>query len=557
MPKVLVENTSKSAQSFYGAMLQPGESRWLEAWPDQKPAAQSAVSMSADGKFYSAGEEVTALSALVSGAGKRIRSMLGAEAFDLVGISGLPAGASFSGAGSYNNAGILAVQSTGTITHNPTGWYDGTACLEFTPNANTSCEFRIFNAAGLNISDDDGLAFEFEVPEVDTSLQNFSINFQYSSDAVDNFPANLAGLRVWICDQANNQSKEKSGRKYIRQRWDHDATAANSGAWPGYAPTTVGAGADRKALVKHIRFTFSKFGGKTVKLKAVRRGGRSTPCFVIGSDNANPDTLFDRGFAYMASKGLPGYLAQYLSFLNSNAAALSGYRRAYAAGHEITGDDVVDRPLGSTVLDEAGMRAAVEGTRDGLKALGFTRSSRAWVANNNNTSYLMIRELARAGYVCNRNGVTDGIFVFPEGGVPDAFRLPAQSIDNMNWTAIQPIIDRAILTGCTLWIYFHGMLSSARLDEDRTANVTGTVGAPIARSGTESLTAYRARAAALGTAAGNASVVYFDARIGSGALGIWWEEFKPLADYLATKSGDKSCVVLSPDEWCREVGLLT
>ena len=108
--------------------------------------------------------------ASVSGAGirgKKVRSLLGAVAFDLIGITGLPAGASFSGAGSYASAGILAVQSTGTITHNATGWYDGTACLDFVPNADAA-EFRIYNAAGLYISDDDGIAFEFGVPDLDT-----------------------------------------------------------------------------------------------------------------------------------------------------------------------------------------------------------------------------------------------------------------------------------------------------------------------------------------------------------------------------------------------------
>lgn len=135
--------------------------------------------------------------------------------------------------------------------------------------------------------------------------------------------------------------------------------------------------------------------------------------------------------------------------------------------------------------------------------------------------------------------------------------MPAYGADNLNWTAIQPVIDRAIALGCTLWIYWHGVLSSARIDADRTANVTGTSGAPIARSGTESLSAYRARAAGLGTAAGNATVVYFDARIGSSALGIWWEELKQMFDYLAPKNADGTAAVVSGEQWCRDVGLLT
>ena len=500
---------------------------------------------------------------LVSGDGnlirtrpRRVNSMLGAEAFDLVAVSGLPAGASFSGAGSYASAGVLAVQSTGIITHNPTGWYDGTACLEFTPNTDTNAEFRIYNAAGLNISDEDGIAFEFGLPEPDTSKVNFNIFFDFNNDATNLFPTNNQYVRVWVCDQITAQTKEKGGQKYVRNLWDATAaTDAACGAWPGVINTGVqgGTGADRTALVKWFRFRMNKFSGQTLKFRAVRRGGRSTPCFVLGSDNAGPETLFS-SLAYAASKELPTYLAQYLS--NLTGTVLDGYRRASAAGVEITGDDIVDRALGSTVLDEATMRAAVEGTRDGLAALGFVRGTKVWVANNNSTSALMIRELARAGYVANRNGATDGRYVFPEGGVKDPFRLPALSIDQLNWTAIQPVIDRAITYGCTSWLYWHGVLSSARIDADRTANVTGTAGAPIARSGTESPSAYRARALALGTAIGTASVTYFDARIGSAALAVWWEELKQMFDYLAPKNLDGTCAVLGPEDWCRDVGLL-
>ena len=491
---------------------------------------------------------------------RRVRSMLGAAAFDLSAVTGLPVGASFSGAGTYANAGVLAVQSTGTLRHNPTGWYDGTACLDFTPNSDAA-EFRVYlgggPGGGVNISDDDGIAFEFGIPgDLDTGKSNFSIFFDYSSDAASAFPANTAQVRVWVCDQANSQTKEKGGRKYIRNRWDAiAATDAACGAWPGQinVSTLNGTGANRTALCKWFRFRVNKFSGKTVKFKSVRRGGRSTPSFVLGSDNANPDALFS-AMAYMASKGLPSYLAQYVSGLTG--AALDAYLRAHAAGVEVTGDDLVDRPLGSTVLNVGGMRAAVEGTRDALKLLGFTRGTRVWVANNNSTSALMVSELKRAGYVCNRNGSTDGLYVFPEGGVPDAFRLPARSVDNMNWTGIQPIIDRAVVYGCTAWIYWHGVLSSGRMDEDRNANITGTAGAPIARSGTESLAEYRARALGLGTAIGTASVAYFDARIGSAALGIWWEELKQMIDYLALKNMDGTCVVVSPEEWAFDVGLL-
>lgn len=483
-----------------------------------------------------------------------VRSIAGSVALDLVSLSGLPAGASFSGAGSYASAGVLAVQSTGTITHNPTGWYDGTACLDFVPNTDSSAEFRIYIAAGVNISDDDGLGFRFGIPEVDTTKQNFSIKFEYSVDATNLFPTNKGIMDIWRCDQTVAQTKEKAGEKYIRQRWDHDTTNANCGAWPGNGQSTTGTGADRTANVKFIRFACNKFDGKTIKFKSVLKGGRSTPCLVLGSDNANPEELAVRAFAYMAQKQLPGYIDQYLSNLTGAAGAL--VNRVYSAGFEVCGNDTQDRALGSTVTDESTMRSAIVTTRDTLRSQGYIYGSNVWISNNNSSSYLMIRELEAAGYVANRNGQTDGRYIFPEGGVKDPYRLPSISIDNTATATVQEYIDRAITVGCTLWMYWHGVLSSNRIDADRTANVTGTSGAPIARSGTETLTQYRARAAALGTAAGTASVAYFDARIGSAALGVWWEDLKTVLDYIVTKRSSGDLVVRSPEEWCRDVGLL-
>jgi len=485
-----------------------------------------------------------------------VRSLAGPVVLDLVALSGLPAGASFSGAGSYASAGNLAVQSSGTITHNPTGWYDGTACLDFTPNTDSSAEFRIYlGATGINISDDGGLGFRFGLTDIDTSKSNFTIDFNYSTDAVSLFPTNKKAVAMWRDVNSTAQSKERVGEKYYRQRWDYDTTDANCGAFPGIAQGTSGSGADRTANIKFIQFICSKFDGKTIKFKSVLKGGHSTPCLVLGSDNAGPEDL-SRAFGYMAQKSIPGYITQYLSGLTGNPTAASLFDRVYKAGFEAPGDDIIDRPLGSTVLDAATMRAAVEGTRDGLLAMGYRRGSKVWVANNNSTSQLMVDELRRAGYVANRNGATDGRYVFPEGGVKDPLRLPAIQWDNTAVATIQQYIDRCITYGATLWCYWHGVLSSAQLDADRTANITGTAGAPAARSGSETLSEYRTRMVGLGAGIGAASVVYFDARIGSTALGIWWEDLKTVLDYAVTKRTAGDLVIASPEDWCRDVGLL-
>lgn len=495
------------------------------------------------------------------GASRRVHSLLGVVALDLPTLSGLPAGASFSGSGSYDSAGVLAVQSTGTITHNPTGWYDGTACLEFTPNSDTA-EFRIYlGSTGVNISDDDGIAFRFGIPDdLDASKSNFSIGFDFSSDASSLFPTNTQYVRIWVCDEPTATGKEKGGKKYIRQMWDATAaTDAACGAWPGYINTGVysGSGADRTVMCKWVRFRCSKFDGKTLKFKSVLRGGRSTPAIVLGSDSITPEDLALRAYGYMAGKGLRGYVNQYLTQLSSDSASLDRVRRIYAAGHEVCGNDVQDRALGSSVTDEATMRAAITTTRDTLRdSYGFRRGSRVWIANNNSSSALMIRELRSAGYVANRNGAGNGRYVFPEGGVDDPYRLPATGIDGKNFADMQAYVNRAVVLGASAWFYWHGVISSARIDADRTANVTGTAGAPVARSGSETPAQYRARCAALGTAAGTASVAYFDARLGSSALGVWWEELKELFDYLALKNSDGTLAVVTPEEWCRDVGLL-
>lgn len=543
------------------------QNTWSPGWGDERSDSEAAALL-ATGLFFDVDsasideQKAMAVSDLVLGGGirgKKVRSLKGPEAFDLMAISGLPAGASFSGAGTYAGANILAVQSTGTVTHNATGWYDGSPCIDFVPNTDSSAEFRIYNAAGFNISDDDGIAFEFAIPmDLDTSKVNFSIIFSYSSDAVSLFPTNTSGVDVWRCDQSGATYKEKGGRKYIRQRWDYDATDANAGAFHGYnRPANGGTGADRTALVKWVRFAMSKFSGKTVKFKAVRRGGSSMPCLVMGSDSITPEDAVLQGFSYMAQKDMGGYICTYISALTGLAGTLDRMRRAHAAGFGTPGDDIVDRPLGETVLDRPTMTAGIVGTKVAMAAYGLTRDAKIWVANNNSTSYLMIEELVAAGYVCNRNGATDGRYVFPEGGVPDPFRLPSVSLDNLSAATMQAYVDRTITYQCTLWMYWHGMLSSARLDADRTANVTGTAGAPAARSGVETIAAYRTRMVGLGAGIGAASVAYFDARIGSASLGVWYEDWKTLVDYINTKRVAGDLVVAGASEWCADVGLLT
>ena len=502
---------------------------------------------------------------------KKVRSVKGKEILNFADTTFMASGASFSGAGSYLSAGRVAVQSTGTLVNNPTGWHDGTPCLEFTPNTDTA-EFRFYFdgalAAGLansplNFNDVNGIAMEYEITDVDTSKSGFSISMEFSDDAVSLYPTNKA-IFTWFRNDstAGATYKEFKGRKYSRFRFDSTAADAKCGLFPGYGYNNDVDGnltiTDYTKPIKFIRMTCNKFSGKTLKFKRLLRGGYSTPCIIMGTDNAGPESL-DGLVAPLAAKlGVALYANQYWAQLDADPVSLTRYRNLYDAGWELNGNDVVDRPLGATITDQPTMASAIQTTRARQIAEGWLEGSRVWVANNNSTSDLMIQELQAAGYVANRNGVLEGRYVFPEGGVPDAFRMPSPSCDGKFLTDIQPMIDRCKEYGATMWLYFHNVWAKAQIDADRTNNITGTAGAPIAVNASETPAAYRTRAAGLGTADGNATVTYLDNKIGASgaALAIFYEDLKEIIDYIGAQEQAGNLVTRRPSDWCRDVGLL-
>ncbi|WP_153116027.1 hypothetical protein [Rhodocyclus tenuis] len=494
----------------------------------------------------------------------KITSVLGVKILDFGATDFLPTGAAFSGSGTYGNLGRLAVQSTGEVRHNPAGWTDGSACLEFTPNSDSG-ELRLYfdgttGFSPLDFYDENGIALHYIIPDGDPAKANFSLGMEYANDAVSTGPANKAFFSFFRNDSVRSpQDKEFGGEKYTRFRFDSLATDTKAGPWPGYAltPASAGTGADWTKPVNFIRVMVSKFSGKTIKLKSLRRGGWSTPCIVLGTDNAVPDPLSALVAPLCAKNKVAAYANQYWQELDFDPRAKDRYHRLYAAGWELAGNDVVDRPLGIDVLDPVTMRAAITTTRDRNLAAGWLRGLRVWIANNNSTSQLMISELRAAGYVANRNGGAEGRYCFPEGGVPDRYRIPGASIDGGTLTTIQPLIDRCIEYGATMWMYYHNVWAKSLVDHDRTNNATGTAGAPIAVSAGETTAQYRARALALGTAVGNATVAYMDARIGAAAgLAIWFEDLADIINYIGTKQQAGALVTLRPSDWCADVGLL-
>lgn len=501
---------------------------------------------------------------------KKVYSVKGEEILDFGTSDFLPAGASFSGSGTYASAGRVAVQSTGTLTNNPTGWHDGTPCLEFVPSLDAS-EFRLYfdaattaeGHAKLNFNDVNGIGIEYEIVAQDTSKTGISINMEFSNDATNNFPANKASLPIFNNDSSGaSQNREYAGRKYTRFRLDSLATDAKCGNWPGkaYNAAVAGTGADYTKPVNFIRIIMNKIGiGNTIKFKRLLLGGYSTPCIVLVTDNATPDTLNTLIAPLVAKLGIAMGGNNAVATFTSSPAALKRFNRFYAAGWELNGNDMIDRALGTTITDATLMAEAVNGTKAFQLSQGWYEGSKVWIANNNSSSYLMIAALQAAGYVANRNGSSEGRYCFPEGGMPERYLIPAISADNATLTSFRPIIDRCIEYGATLWVYFHNVLSSAQLDTDRTNNIMNVAGAPMARSGAETIAQYQARMTALGggDAVAVASLLWLTRRIGTGYVTAgWYEDLKPIIDYIGAKQLDGSLVTRTPSDWCRDVGFL-
>lgn len=70
MAITFVENTSSSPKTYFGKLLQPGESAWVESVPDPSPGPKQPLSQDPiSKKVYAGNDEVPRLSSLVSGAG--------------------------------------------------------------------------------------------------------------------------------------------------------------------------------------------------------------------------------------------------------------------------------------------------------------------------------------------------------------------------------------------------------------------------------------------------------------------------------------------------------
>lgn len=438
------------------------------------------------------------------------------------------------GAGS-SIATTTATQSSCVAVWNPTGWPDGTGCLEITPNTDSFSEFRMYFDATkqFDLWSDDGYAVEWIMPNIEDKPANPGLAFTIGRGATSTgAPADTR--TVGLYKQATGTTYF-SGRRYDRHRWDFDTTDAKCGVWPGYAATATGAGVNKTHTINWLRFEFSKIGGKTVKIKRVVRGGRARPCLVLGTDSAAFYPLSELVNAYAAQYGLKWSVNQYFgggTGVDDIARSRDVIRAIYASGSDYNVNDLIDRPLATAGLNQQQITDMVAQCRAKAEAYGWRRGSNIHIYNNNSYNDTVVAGMAAGGIVAARGGNNDGRFVFTEGGVVNPLRLPAASWDQLTTAQMTAQIDRVIEVGATQWAYWHNVYSTARVTDDGQTAV-----------GASTPSAYAA-----------ANAAYCTPR-GINGLTVWWEELKGALDYIVAKRNAGLIDVMTPSQWCAAHGI--
>lgn len=428
----------------------------------------------------------------------------------------------------------LATQNTCVATLNPTGWHDGTGCLELTGDAEdaawTECRIYFDSGKQFDLNSNDGFAIEFEIPDVSdiTTNSGFSIEIGYGATSTAP-PANRTSFQMLT--QQNSQPIRQRGVRYTRFRWDITTAGAKAGPYPGYAPGVTGSGFAQYKACNWIRFMWASFPGKMFKVKRIVSGGRTQPCIVLMTDSvqgfhttfAGP-SLVSRGIA--PSMVLADTILQYAGLREIT----NGWYRALG---DIIPNDVIDRNLVTANLTEDEIYAMLMECDNRLVQYGWTRARKIYSYNNNAYDNNIIAALQRAGYKMGRAGSVDGRYVFAEGAVNDPYRIPAVGIDGKNAADIITMIDRCIEYGATMWTYYHQPFPKAKIVADgQTAVTTGQT--------------------PLQYAAVNPSYCTTNG-INSGT--IWTEELDAAMAHLAQRIGERKIIDLTPSQWCAAVGI--
>jgi len=425
-----------------------------------------------------------------------------------------------------------ANQSSCTAVWNPTGWSDGTGCLEITPDVEDDAfaEFRMYldSTKQFDLWSDDGFAVEWMCPNMESlSGTNPKVSIEFGSGATSTAsPANRTEFRLINYPSGTVYF---SGKRYDRCRWDITTSDAKSGPWPGTAPIVTGAGVTKMSTINWTRIILTKFGGKTFKFRRIVRGGRARPVIVMATDAAPFYPLSELVSAYFAQAGWKWSINQYFGGgdgVDDLAKSRAVINAVYSAGGDFNVNDLIDRNLSTAGLTSAQSRTMAESCISKAIAYGWRRGSNVFVYNNNGFNDSVVDGLLAAGIVAGRAGINEGRFVYTEGGVVNPMRLPSATWDQLTGVQITAQVDRIIESGATQWTYWHNVFSTARVTDDGQTAV-----------GVSTPSAY----AALNSA-------YCTPR-GINALTVWWEELKTGLDYIKAKEAAGLIDVMSPSEW--------
>lgn len=439
---------------------------------------------------------------------------------------------------------MVAQGATCTIAYNPTGWHDGSGCLDWTPTG-SSPTIRALLTGNLPFQmDAEDFGIEFYLPPPVDPAVTTSIDVVLGSGGVYNWqvPTKRMEWRVWYAGGGSPQSF--NGVVYRRFRFDIAASDLKAGPVDGNVPITSGGGLNRYSLINWWAISASNnLLGKTVKIKRITKGGWSRPELIITTDNTSRyhQQLLTPAYINNGWRAAPQFMSY--AWVNNVPTSNIGDTKAclramFEAGSDMNANDIVDRNING--VDYATMLADARQLRSDMAAVGFGGTDRGqlmWIYNNNGYSDASVQALKDAGFIAGRGGPLDGRYTFVEGGIRNSMRLGSNSWDGITLQSMKDRIDRCIEYGCTMHAYMHLMYEKSKLAADLpAATVPGATESPID---------YRTRVNGLGE---TATVAYLDAH-GVSPYTSWWEDVKAMIDYAAAKAHAGQLDVLSPQQW--------
>ena len=292
------------------------------------------------------------------------------------------------------NITMVAQGGTCTIAYNPTGWHDGSGCLDWTPTGSSPTIRALLNGSlPFAIDSDDGWGIEFMVPTATDPTVNAYINVVLAAGGVSagSVPTNNSDWRIYQA-LANAQSQKFNGVRYSRFRFDILNSDLKAGPVSSGVITAGGGGAiTKQSLVKWwCLYATKAWLGKTIKIKRFTRGGRARPALVVTFDNnyryhADIYTAYWNKLNWQVSAQLltQAWVTGDLPYSNVGSSKLA-LQSMWANGSDLNANDIVDRSISPESY--ATIYAAAKQWQQESAAFGFpgtTRGQNMWVYNNN------------------------------------------------------------------------------------------------------------------------------------------------------------------------------